>query len=200
MPRTVDPQLNERRRRQILEAATRCVIRRGFHQTSMQEICAEAEMSSGGLYRYFDSKEAIIAAIAEDERAENAAIIHELLRTDNLVKTLQGIMRKMLKVFANTDYGRLGVEVLAEASRNPKVAAVFSHNETELKAALVTALKKAKRAGQIDPGLTLRAIAELLLALIDGLSTRTLVDPGCKPHQLDKATRVMITRLLRPRA
>ena len=74
MPRTVDPQLNERRRRQILEAATRCVIRRGFHQTSMQEICAEAEMSSGGLYRYFDSKEAIIAAIAEDERAENAAI------------------------------------------------------------------------------------------------------------------------------
>ncbi len=200
MPRTVDPQLNERRRRQILEAATRCVIRRGFHQTSMQEICAEAEMSSGGLYRYFDSKEAIIAAIAEDERAENAAIIHELLRTDNLVKTLQGIMRKMLKVFANTDYGRLGVEVLAEASRNPKVAAVFSHNETELKAALVTALKKAKRAGQIDPGLTLRALAELLLALIDGLSPRTLVDPGCKPQQLDKATRVMITRLLRPRA
>ena len=106
----------------------------------------------------------------------------------------------MLKVFANTDYGRLGVEVLAEASRNPKVAAVFSHNETELKAALVTALKKAKRDGQIDPGLTLRAIAELLLALIDGLSTRTLVDPGCKPQQLDKATRVMITRLLRPSA
>ena len=200
MPRTVDPQLNKRRRREILEAATRCVIRRGFHQASMQEICAEAGMSPGGLYRYFDSKEAIIAAIAEDERAENAAIIAELQNTDNLVKTLQEITRNMLKVFANTDYARLGIEVAAEASRNPEVADVFSRNETELQKALISALKKAKRDGQIDPGLALSAVAELLMALIDGLSTRALMNPAYKPRQLEKATLVMITRMLRPSA
>ena len=38
----------------------------------MQEICAEAGMSPGALYRYFPSKVAIIAAIAEAERAQPA--------------------------------------------------------------------------------------------------------------------------------
>jgi TetR/AcrR family transcriptional regulator, repressor for uid operon len=58
------------RRDEILSAAQRCFVRSGFHQTSMQEICAEAGMSPGNLYRYFPSKEALIAGIAERDRAE----------------------------------------------------------------------------------------------------------------------------------
>ena len=60
------------RRDEILSAAQRCFVRSGFHQTSMQEICTEAGMSAGNLYRYFPSKEAIIAGIAERDRAEVA--------------------------------------------------------------------------------------------------------------------------------
>jgi AcrR family transcriptional regulator len=37
----------------------------GFHQTSMQQICSEAGMSAGNVYRYFPSKEAIIEGITE---------------------------------------------------------------------------------------------------------------------------------------
>ena len=61
------------RRAEILVAAQRCFVRSGFYQTSMQEICAEAEMSAGNLYRYFLSKKSIIAGIAgiaERDRAE----------------------------------------------------------------------------------------------------------------------------------
>ena len=57
------------RRDEILSAAQRCFVRSGFHQTSMQEICTEAGMSAGNLYRYFPSKETIIAGIAERDRA-----------------------------------------------------------------------------------------------------------------------------------
>src|SRR6187399_1898615 len=60
------------RRDEILAAAQRCFVRSGFHQTSMQEICAEAGMSPGNLYRYFPSKESLIAGIAERDRAEVA--------------------------------------------------------------------------------------------------------------------------------
>src|ERR1700704_3893730 len=60
------------RRDEILSAAQRCFVRSGFHQASMQEICAEAGMSAGNLYRYFPSKEALIAGIAERDRAEVA--------------------------------------------------------------------------------------------------------------------------------
>ena len=51
------------RRMEILDAAQRCFARSGFHGASMQEICAEAGMSPGNLYRYFPSKEALIASM-----------------------------------------------------------------------------------------------------------------------------------------
>ena len=37
----------------------------------MAEICAEAGVSAGALYRYFSSKADIIGAIAEDKRGES---------------------------------------------------------------------------------------------------------------------------------
>lgn len=63
--RQVNAQLQHDRRDEILAAAQRLFARMGFHQTSMQQICAAAGMSPGNLYRYFPSKEAIIAGIAE---------------------------------------------------------------------------------------------------------------------------------------
>jgi AcrR family transcriptional regulator len=53
-------------RAHILAAARRCFVRNGFHQTSMQDLMREAATSSGAIYRYFDSKDAMILAIAED--------------------------------------------------------------------------------------------------------------------------------------
>ena len=43
--RQANAQLQSDRRAEILEAARVCFARSGFHQTSMQEICAEAGMS-----------------------------------------------------------------------------------------------------------------------------------------------------------
>src|SRR5256714_10657531 len=67
--RRANVQLQADRRDEILAAAQTCFARAGFHQTSMQEICTQAGMSPGNLYRYFRSKEEIIAGIAERERA-----------------------------------------------------------------------------------------------------------------------------------
>jgi len=52
------------RRTQILEAAVVCFAKRGFHQASMHDISAEAGISVGLIYRYFQNKEAVIAAMA----------------------------------------------------------------------------------------------------------------------------------------
>ena len=54
----------------ILDAAERCFARSGFHATTIQHICAEAGISAGALYVYFNSKEALINGICERERAE----------------------------------------------------------------------------------------------------------------------------------
>jgi AcrR family transcriptional regulator len=55
MPKVTEAHL-EARRQQILDAALACFSRRGFHQSTMQDICQEAELSPGAVYRYFRSK------------------------------------------------------------------------------------------------------------------------------------------------
>src|SRR4051795_3550849 len=87
--RRANAQLQSDRRAEILEAARRCVARSGFHQASMQDICAEAGMSPGNLYRYFPSKEAIIAGIAERDRAEVGAELGAAKFTDDFFATLE---------------------------------------------------------------------------------------------------------------
>ena len=74
MARAINVQRQSDRRDEILGAAQRCFVRSGFHQTSMQEICAEAGMSPGNLYRYFPSKESLIAAIRRSRASRPASM------------------------------------------------------------------------------------------------------------------------------
>ena len=60
------------RRAQLLDAALHCFVVKGFHQTSMRDIAAQAGVSLGSLYNHFDSKSALIAEIAQMESAELA--------------------------------------------------------------------------------------------------------------------------------
>ena len=78
----------EDQRRRILDAAIRCFSRGGFHATGMQAVCAEAGMSPGALYRYFPSKEAIIEAIVERDRADIPAQLAPLLEAEDVVGAL----------------------------------------------------------------------------------------------------------------
>ena len=54
-----------RQRERILDAAEMCFIQSGFHGASMAHIATTAGMSPGLIYRYFDSKSAIVKAIIE---------------------------------------------------------------------------------------------------------------------------------------
>src|SRR3954469_21945833 len=81
MPRVSDDHL-ERRRQQILDAARRCFVRKGFHRTSMQDVFAESGLSAGAVYRYFKSKNEIIHAIATDKVGGAIVVLEQILKED----------------------------------------------------------------------------------------------------------------------
>src|SRR5262245_44557780 len=56
------------RRARILDAAERSFCRSGFHRTTMQDVAAGAGMSTGNLYRYVPSKDALVAGLCERDR------------------------------------------------------------------------------------------------------------------------------------
>lgn len=51
------------RKEQILDAAEQCMRLKGFHQTSIQNIASQADISVGLIYKYFTNKESIIEAL-----------------------------------------------------------------------------------------------------------------------------------------
>ena len=75
MPK-VSHEYRAERRAHILAAARRCFVRDGFHGTSMQDLVDEAGVSSGAVYRYFPSKDAVIETIA----AENLDQVVNVIR------------------------------------------------------------------------------------------------------------------------
>jgi AcrR family transcriptional regulator len=70
---------SEETRARILNAALELFRRKGFDQTTMREIAAEAEVSLGNAYYYFDSKEALVMAFYERASAEMAPLIDTAL-------------------------------------------------------------------------------------------------------------------------
>ena len=77
------------RRSQILDAALVCFAKRGFHQTSMHDISAEAGISVGLIYRYFENKEAVISAMADRHKKEISDMLQRARQAPTLLESLE---------------------------------------------------------------------------------------------------------------
>src|SRR3979490_2068874 len=77
------------RREQILNAAMVCFAKRGFHQTSMHDISAEAGISVGLIYRYFENKEAVIATMADRHKKEIQDVLERARTAPSLLESLE---------------------------------------------------------------------------------------------------------------
>src|SRR5205823_7887777 len=73
---------------QILDAAVACFAKRGFHQASMHDISAEAGISVGLIYRYFQNKEAVISAMADRHKKQIHEILERARQAPNLREAL----------------------------------------------------------------------------------------------------------------
>ena len=124
MPK-VGQQYLDARRNQILDAAS-ALLRDGFHETSMQDLFAEAGLSAGAVYRYFSSKEDMVLAIAEQSMREVTAMIHSFAaaapRGKGLGDALGNVLDVVQRKHAQDQMGAMAVLSWSEALRNPELA------------------------------------------------------------------------------
>lgn len=192
--RRANAKLQTDRRSEILEAAKCCFSRSGFHSASMQEICAEAQMSPGSLYRYFPSKEAIIAGIAEQDRADVAEKFRAIAQAPNFFEALAAAARHYI-VEETTEEICLAAEIKAESRRNPEVAKICASIEREVKSGLLNVLRIAAERGDIPKTLDFEIAVTMLMALVDGLYWRRAVDPEFDAETI-LPTLLSVTRFL----
>lgn len=171
MARSADPSLATRRRRQILDAAMACFSRRGFHRTSMQEICGEAALSAGALYRYFPSKSDIIAAIAEEDRSAIDPLFAGIAEGPDMIEGVCALAAHMVaKCSAEAS---LFAEVIAETLRDRELSERFAAHEERMRTRLVDAIRAAWRRGPSSDMSAERA-ARLVMLMLDGLAIRAM--------------------------
>ena len=196
--RTVNLERFEARQRHVREAALACFKRKGFHQASMADICAEAAMSPGNVYRYYDSKEAIIAAICEEDRRQLTARLERLGRSRNLFDSMLEIAGEAMSA-SDPAKSRFSCEILAEAARNERVAEIVARHNAAVIAMCAEAIRRAQALGQVDTGLDAAAAASVLVAAAEGLSTRLALTPALDPAPPLAAFRQLLQRFLAPR-
>lgn len=148
-----------------------CFRRRGFHQATMQEICAESNISAGALYRYFSSKTEIIAAIAEDKRGEADTLFLDAARKGPVIDALSLIAREFFEKFAEGD-GALIADIFAECIRDDAIATALHKINARSMQHAVEAIRTGQKRGEVDPKLNPEDAANTLFAVIEGIGLR----------------------------
>ncbi len=182
----------------ILSASRTCFVRSGFRGASMHDICREADMSPGALYRYFPSKEAIIEAIAENDRQGDLASLSQIGGGTNLVDGfVTGIMAHFAHVHAR-GFAPLFTEIRAESMRNETVKNCCEKNKGEFTAFFKAFLDHAKSVGQINPIVENSAIVSMFMATGEGIIMGSLFDEDVGFEKIETMLRAMTNALLRP--
>ena len=115
------------KRRQIIEGARRVFLSEGFDAASMGEIARAARVSKGTLYVYFDSKEALFAAlIAESKRATAERNLSALDPDDpDVRRVLTTFASGLIAKVTEPEHMALLRMVIAAADKFPSVARAF---------------------------------------------------------------------------
>jgi len=170
----------EARRQQILGAARACFARRGFHQATMQDICQEAGVSAGAVYRYFAGKDALIDALRREDLARNTALIAVAGEERDFLALIDRMVAEFFDdfdVWHGCGPGDLGIEMLAEAMRNPTESDAARHDLAALRAAFTDIIRAAQARREIAATLAPEAVSVMALSFYFGLLIQKTVDP-----------------------
>ena len=161
----------ESRRRQILESALACFSEDGFHQTGMADIVRRSGMSHGAVYGYFQSKDDIIEALADD-RHQSEAVLNSVAQ--QMADPVEGL-RALVRAYANglvdptgSQRRRVAVHGWAEALRNPRVHARIVEGIAIPRSLIAGLVERAQRTGRLSADLSAEAVARCFVALFQG--------------------------------
>jgi TetR/AcrR family transcriptional repressor of uid operon len=174
MPATsLDPALD--RREQILNAAMVCFAKRGFHQASMHDISAEAGISVGLIYRYFENKEAVISAMADRHKAEIQDVLERARQAPSLLESLEVLFTAHCCENSPKVTSAFVVDLFAEAARNPGVRQLVRDVRKTTMEGVTDLIARSPEAKSHH--LTPRELADLIFAVNDGMLMRDILQP-----------------------
>jgi AcrR family transcriptional regulator len=176
MPK-LQPDVRDERRRHLLAAAWRCAGAKRFAEMTVDDVCAEAGLSKGAFYGYFESKDELLAALLEQDAAELDRMLDRIGADE-----ASGIerMRRFSQAMVEHADDPARAQVRADLW-----AAVLGQESLRRQFAETGARRRVRIRGWIEEGVEreeirevpANALASMLLATADGLMLHATLDP-----------------------
>ena len=120
---------SQRKRRQVLDAATEHFLSDGYERTSMDSVARTAAVSKQTVYQHFETKAALMAhvvmSVIEAAGVDADAPIADLAETDDLAHDLRVYARAQLRSVIQPAPMQLRRLIVAEAQTFPELARLF---------------------------------------------------------------------------
>ena len=186
-------------RERILRAAKRCFVEHGFHAASIADIARTAEMSAGLIYRYFDSKDAIVRGIVDRQIEEARVLLDSIGSAEDLVAAILDHFERWSRPQDEEMNAALFLEMTAEATRDPRVAEVTRAADEVVRARLQEALRRSARAAgrELDAATAERRVLALQ-CVIEGLLVRAVRQPDLDRAALRPCLEAALAGLIGP--
>ncbi|MFJ7074797.1 TetR/AcrR family transcriptional regulator [Streptomyces sp. NPDC098781] len=187
--------VGDERRLRILDAAVEHFAQWGFHASSMARIARDVGITQGGLLHHFRSKEDLLVQVLarSDEADEEKFFSREF---GSAAECLSVVVR--LAEYNATRLGRTRMfNVLAAEAGEPGHPAhtYFVERYARVVEHLSLTLRRAVAAGELKPDTDPVAVAQELVAVMDGLQLQWVLDP--EGFDMGGRLRGYVDRLLR---
>jgi len=179
-PRTEEQneQLREQRKAQLLAAALRVFSRQGFHAATVSDVAAEAGVSQGTVYHYFDCKESLLlAAYTQWAQASLRDEIEQALQSEPTAARKLALIAQAAtaRVTSSLQLCEASVEFWSHIQRNTEIRKGFRRMFEAMAVDVAEVIQQGIDAGEFR-AIDAKVTARLLIAVYDGLVLQWLAD------------------------
>ena len=162
----------------------------------MHDISAEAGISVGLIYRYFENKEAVISAMADRHKKEIGEVLERARQAPTLLESLEILFTAHCCEDAPQLVSAFVVDLYAEASRNPRVADLVRDVLQTAMDGVTELIARAPETQNATPGLSPTELAELIFAVARGMLMLDVLRPQEMTATERRERQLQVTRRL----
>jgi len=175
VPRLAE-ETRRRRRGQLLDAAWRCLARKSYRDLTVDDVCAEAALSKGSFYGYFESKKQMLTALVEEDDARLDALLEELGRARfTSSERLRRFTRSVLDRAEDASLVQLRADLWTEQLTDAAVRTHLAESVQRRRVRIRQWIEEGVARSELVE-LPANALASILLALTDGLMLHRRLD------------------------
>lgn len=176
MPRLSAP-ARRQRRQELVDAAWRCLARGGYRSLSVDAVCAEAGLSKGAFYTYFDQKQDLLLALLDDDAAGLSEVVLHAARRPAGTDQIRQFVAAFVDRGSDATVVQLRADLWAEIATDDQLRDRFLVAMQQRRARLAGLIEEAIAAGDLV-AVPANALAAVFLALGDGLMLHRALDPS----------------------